>query len=168
LLVDDFLRVVVPLFSVIRRISPDLFDVIPSLETLILTNNMIQELGEVDNLVRMANLSSLSLLFNPVSTKEFYRLYVIFRLPQLRILDFRKIKQKVSILTYMNSVSSFPIATVLSKHCKVKQIGTLTSLKEWKIDISGKIGKYEARVAGNRCNISLWRRYPFLFSISSD
>jgi U2 small nuclear ribonucleoprotein A' len=78
-----------------RRISPDLFDVIPSLESLILTNNMLQELGEIDNLVRLANLTTLSLLFNPITTKEHYRLYVIFRLPQLRILDFRKIKQKV-------------------------------------------------------------------------
>lgn len=35
---------------------------------------------------------------NPVASKKHYRLYVIHKLPQLCLLDFRKIKQKVSFL----------------------------------------------------------------------
>lgn len=78
-----------------RRIGESLHETIANLETLILTNNMIQDLAEIDNLCELKELQHLSLLFNPISTKEHYRTYVIFRLPQLKVLDFRKIKQKV-------------------------------------------------------------------------
>ncbi|ODN04027.1 U2 small nuclear ribonucleoprotein A' [Orchesella cincta] len=76
------------------RIGDCLPETISNLETLILTNNMIQDLAEIDNLSQLKELKHLSLLFNPISTKEHYRAYVIFRLPQLKVLDFRKIKQK--------------------------------------------------------------------------
>jgi len=88
-----------------RRISPDLHEVIPELETIVLTNNMIQELGEIDNLVNLKYLRHLSFLFNPVSTKEHYRMYVIYRLPNLRVLDFRKIGMKVSF--YVAGIGNF-------------------------------------------------------------
>jgi len=35
------------------------------------------------------------LLLNPVASKKHYRLYIIHKLPQLRILDFQKIRQRV-------------------------------------------------------------------------
>jgi len=76
------------------RISPTIEETLAGLETLILTNNMIAELGDIDVLANMSNLKQLSLLFNPVSTKEHYRLYVIYKLSQLKVLDFRKIKLK--------------------------------------------------------------------------
>jgi len=76
------------------RIGDSLHETIPSLETLVLTNNMIQDLAEIDNLAQLKELKYLSLLFNPISTKENYRTYMIFRLPQLKVLDFRKIKLK--------------------------------------------------------------------------
>lgn len=38
-----------------------------------------------------------SLLRNPVIHKPSYRHYVIYAFPQLRVLDFRRIKQKVSV-----------------------------------------------------------------------
>jgi len=76
------------------RIGDTLHETIPSLETLVLTNNMIQDLAEMDNLCQLKELKFLSLLFNPISTKEHYRTYMIFRLPQLKVLDFRKIKSK--------------------------------------------------------------------------
>lgn len=37
----------------------------------------------------------LSLLDNPVTRKDNYRLYVIFTMPQLRFLDFRRVKDAV-------------------------------------------------------------------------
>ena len=37
-----------------------------------------------------------SLLRNPVTNKPHYRLYVINKLPQLKVLDFQRIKQRVS------------------------------------------------------------------------
>jgi hypothetical protein len=78
-----------------RRVSEALNECLPNLETLVLTNNMVGELVEIDNLQNLANLRVLSLLFNPVSTKEHYRAYTIYKLPQLKLLDFRKIKMKV-------------------------------------------------------------------------
>ncbi len=66
----------------------------PSLENLILTNNNIEELSEIDQLSTIATLRVLSLLRNPIATLKHYRLYTIYRIPSLRILDFKKIKQK--------------------------------------------------------------------------
>lgn len=37
-----------------------------------------------------------SLLRNPVTNKKHYRLYVINKMPQIRVLDFQKVKLKVS------------------------------------------------------------------------
>lgn len=54
----------------------------------------MEELGDIDPLVTLENLTSLSLLHNPITAKTHYRLYVIYKLPQLRLLDFRKIKMK--------------------------------------------------------------------------
>lgn len=64
------------------------------MESLILTGNHIDELGDIDPLVTLENLTTLSLLHNPVTAEANYRLYVIFKLPQLRLLDFRKIRMK--------------------------------------------------------------------------
>lgn len=40
--------------------------------------------------------ASSSLLRNPVTNKKHYRLYVINKIPQIRVLDFQKVKLKVS------------------------------------------------------------------------
>ncbi|XP_049830228.1 U2 small nuclear ribonucleoprotein A'-like [Schistocerca gregaria] len=78
----------------IVRISEGLEKSLPSLETLVLTGNQIQELADLDPLASIKSLRTLSLLHNPVTTRQHYRAYVIFRIPHLRILDFRKIKMK--------------------------------------------------------------------------
>lgn len=67
---------------------------IPNLESLVLTGNHIEELADLDPLVTLEKLSVLSLLHNPVTAKPHYRLYLVYKLPQLRLLDFRKIKMK--------------------------------------------------------------------------
>ncbi|XP_034243085.1 U2 small nuclear ribonucleoprotein A' [Thrips palmi] len=78
----------------IVRISDSLGEQVPNLESLILTGNQMQELGDLDPLTNLKNLSTLSLLYNPVTSRPHYRLYLIYKLPQLRLLDFQKIKQK--------------------------------------------------------------------------
>ncbi|RWS13500.1 U2 small nuclear ribonucleoprotein A-like protein [Dinothrombium tinctorium] len=78
----------------ISRIGDNLEESVPNLEWLILTNNQIQELGDIDPLSGFKKLEFLSLLNNPITTKKHYRLYVIHKLPALRILDFRKVKAK--------------------------------------------------------------------------
>jgi len=76
------------------RISEGLEVQLPKLRTLILTNNVVAELGDIDTLASIPTLETLSLLRNPLTTKKNYRFYVIHKLPQLRVLDFRKIKMK--------------------------------------------------------------------------
>lgn len=78
----------------IVRIGDTLKDTLPNLESVILTGNNIQELGDLEALAHLPNLQTLCLLMNPVSTKPHYREYIAFKFPNLRLLDFRKIKQK--------------------------------------------------------------------------
>lgn len=61
------------------RIADDLSETIPNLESLILTGNNLQELGDIDPLAKMGRLQVLSLLTNPIASKKYYREYVIFR-----------------------------------------------------------------------------------------
>lgn len=77
----------------IYKISSSLEQSIPNLERLILTNNYVQELGDIDPLSGLKNLTALSLLNNPVTTRKHYRHYVIFKLPTLKVLDFCKVKR---------------------------------------------------------------------------
>jgi len=76
------------------RCASDVFQTLPNIHTLVLTNNLISELSEIDSLANILSLRVLSLLFNPVSTKEHYRPYVVYTMPQLKLLDFRKIKEQ--------------------------------------------------------------------------
>uniref|UniRef100_A0A2C9JHR1 U2A'/phosphoprotein 32 family A C-terminal domain-containing protein n=1 Tax=Biomphalaria glabrata TaxID=6526 RepID=A0A2C9JHR1_BIOGL len=78
----------------IVRISEDLQENLPHLETLILSNNSLKELSDIDPLSTITTLKQLSLLGNPVVTKKNYRYYVISKIPSLRVLDFSRIKQR--------------------------------------------------------------------------
>lgn len=61
-----------------------------------MTNNQIQNLGDLDSLATVKSLRYLSVLKNPVALKKHYRLYIVHKIPQLRILDFKRIKMTVS------------------------------------------------------------------------
>lgn len=78
----------------ITKIAPNLSESLPNIESLILTNNRIVNLPDLDPLADLATLRTLSVLENVVSKKPNYRLYIITKLPDLRILDFRKVKRK--------------------------------------------------------------------------
>lgn len=76
----------------ISKIDTGLNSYVPNLNTIILTNNALSELGDLEALAECQKLTHLSLLDNPVAKKEYYRLYLIYKLPQLRVLDFNKVK----------------------------------------------------------------------------
>ncbi|KXZ55630.1 hypothetical protein GPECTOR_2g1180 [Gonium pectorale] len=78
----------------VARIARGLDEFIPNLEVLILTNNRINNLQDIDPLATLRKLEHLSLHGNPVVMKPNYRLYVVSKLPQLKVLDFKKVKQK--------------------------------------------------------------------------
>jgi U2 small nuclear ribonucleoprotein A' len=65
--------------------------VLPSLRTLLLTNNDISDINEVKSLQKCKTLQHLSLVGNPVTFIENYRMVVIASLPFLRTLDFQKV-----------------------------------------------------------------------------
>ncbi|XP_057424536.1 U2 small nuclear ribonucleoprotein A' isoform X2 [Lotus japonicus] len=78
----------------ITRINPNIGEFLPNLHTLVLTNNRIVNLVEIDPLASLPKLQFLSLLDNNITKKANYRLYVISKLKSLRVLDFKKVKNK--------------------------------------------------------------------------
>lgn len=58
---------------IFRRIGENLEQYLPNLESLILTNNNIVELGDLDPLITLPKLKTLSLMHNPVANKQHYR-----------------------------------------------------------------------------------------------
>lgn len=77
----------------IARVGVDLSQQIPMLKALYLTNNRLKNLADLDPLKSCRRLTHLSLLGNPVSKNPDYRLYAVYSLPALKVLDFRKVKQ---------------------------------------------------------------------------
>ncbi|CAD5119189.1 DgyrCDS7826 [Dimorphilus gyrociliatus] len=77
----------------IQRIASGLEECLPNLETLILTNNNLQELGDIDSLQELKKLTTVSFMRNPIANKKDYRLYIIHKLPQVRILDFQRVRK---------------------------------------------------------------------------
>ena len=69
-------------------------DSLRGIKILVLTNNRISSLADIDNIATLRTLEHLSLLENPVSQRLNYRLYVIFRIPSLKTLDFAKVSRK--------------------------------------------------------------------------
>ena len=66
---------------------------LPSLKTLILTNNRILDLADLEPLKAFSNsLKHLSLLDNPVTKKPHYRYFVISKLPKIRTIDFKRVR----------------------------------------------------------------------------
>ncbi|KAG4121315.1 hypothetical protein ERO13_D11G198700v2 [Gossypium hirsutum] len=66
----------------VTRINPNIGEFLPSLHTLVLTNNRLVNLVKIDPLSSLPKLQFLSLL------------YVIHKLKSLRVLDFKKVKAK--------------------------------------------------------------------------
>ncbi|KAF8821815.1 putative small nuclear ribonucleoprotein polypeptide A' [Cardiosporidium cionae] len=92
----------------ISRIAPDLAENLPYLNSLVLTNNKLERLIDLDPILKCKFLTHLSLSDNPVTfdspvlmglnilqlnvLTSHYRAYLIYHLPNLRILDFKRIR----------------------------------------------------------------------------
>lgn len=81
----------------IARVDEHFATYVPVLDTLIMTNNRINSFVDLDNICRIQNLEILSLAGNPIQRKANYRLFVISRLPKLKMLDFVRIREKERI-----------------------------------------------------------------------
>ena len=80
----------------ISTMSSSLHMSIPNLTTLTLSGNNIMELGDLEPLRFLKSLKYLSLMGNPVQEKKWYREWVGWRIQSLRVLDYRRIREKVS------------------------------------------------------------------------
>ncbi|KAG5654035.1 hypothetical protein H0H81_008051 [Sphagnurus paluster] len=78
----------------VSTISPSIHLSLPNLTTLVLTNNNIAELGDLEPLKELKHLKYISLLGNPVREKKWYREWLAWRIPGLRVLDFQRIRDK--------------------------------------------------------------------------
>ncbi|RPB18561.1 L domain-like protein [Terfezia boudieri ATCC MYA-4762] len=65
---------------------------VPNLRVLIMNSNSIQELADLDPLAGCVGLTHLVLMDNPVTRKENYRHYLIWRCPSIRFLDYQRVK----------------------------------------------------------------------------
>lgn len=67
---------------------------VPNIRELVLTDNRIGGLHEIGNIARgCRKLEFLTLAGNPVTRRQHYRLYTIYKIPTLKVLDFVKVKQ---------------------------------------------------------------------------
>ncbi|KAK3688358.1 leucine-rich repeat-domain-containing protein [Podospora appendiculata] len=76
----------------IAAIQPGVPAAVPNLKNLALASNCLAELSDLDVLARFARLTHLVLLDNPVTKRENYRYWVIWRCPSVRFLDYIKVK----------------------------------------------------------------------------
>ncbi|KAI8906876.1 leucine-rich repeat-domain-containing protein [Gorgonomyces haynaldii] len=78
----------------ISRIDQNIGKWIPHLENLVLNNNQLTELSDLEPLFQLTHLKFLSLLDNTVIHLEHYRLFLIHKIPSIRILDFQRVTEK--------------------------------------------------------------------------
>eukprot|EP01095_Lingulamoeba_sp_RSL-Kostka_P009111 TRINITY_DN311_c1_g1_i1.p1 TRINITY_DN311_c1_g1~~TRINITY_DN311_c1_g1_i1.p1 ORF type:complete len:246 (-),score=70.51 TRINITY_DN311_c1_g1_i1:98-835(-) len=107
----------------IVRIAENLQNSIPNLQTLILSNNRIESIGEIIKLSDFKKLTRLSLWDNPIQNISDYRLHVIHHLPNLKILDFTKItikerRKAKKLLGAKNNKSNQPKTFVVGETLK--------------------------------------------------
>ena len=72
----------------IVEIEPEFAEMCPKLDSLVLTNNRLSQLSDIDKLATCKSLKRLSLVGNLVTSVPNYRLYVVHKIPSLKVLDF--------------------------------------------------------------------------------
>ncbi|EKD21728.1 uncharacterized protein L3040_004950 [Drepanopeziza brunnea f. sp. 'multigermtubi'] len=132
----------------IAAIQPTLANSLPNLTTLVLTANNFTELADLDMLATFRQLAHLVLLENPVTRKEHYRYWVIWRCPSVRFLDYKKVKdierEKAKELFGSSSAPSALASKIMTVKSKVFDIpsanGTAapSSTKNYRVKLTDK------------------------------
>ncbi|KAK4134099.1 L domain-like protein [Trichocladium antarcticum] len=76
----------------VAALQASLPNAIPNLRHLVLAGNSLAELADLDVLGRFPALTHLVLVDNPVTKKENYRYWVLWRCSAVRFLDYQKVK----------------------------------------------------------------------------
>ncbi|KAM6497984.1 Leucine-rich repeat domain containing protein [Amanita muscaria] len=130
----------------ISSISTSIHLSAPNLTTIVLTNNNFSELGDLEPLQELKHLTYISLLGNPVREKKWYREWLAWRIPSLRVLDFQRIRDKERaaakklFLTpdgLMTQLATTLSTTVSNKSAK----STLTIDEPKPLPMTGKAGR---------------------------
>ncbi|OAQ71271.1 leucine-rich repeat domain-containing protein [Pochonia chlamydosporia 170] len=77
----------------VASIQASLPSSVPNLTNLVLASNNLAELADLDTLKGFGRLTHLVLVDNPVTKKEHYRYWVLWRCPTVRFLDYTKVKE---------------------------------------------------------------------------
>lgn len=89
------LRVLLAAGNIIISINDNsLADKLPHLNSLSLINNRISKFSDVKALSDFKELKNLALLGNSIRDLDNYRYFMIWLIPSLKVLDFKKVKQK--------------------------------------------------------------------------
>jgi len=134
----------------ICRFEEKLEECLPQLDTLVLTNNNLQELTDIEPLKTIKSLTNISFFRNPITTKPNYRYFVIHCLPQVRVLDFQRIKLKERQAAQKlfsgqkGELLKKDIAAKRSKTFEVKEVKKTASTQEDKEFIQEKYKDQEA------------------------
>jgi U2 small nuclear ribonucleoprotein A' len=102
--------------NIISRIDVKLANSLPRLTTLDLTNNALSELSSLNPLARFPLLEYVTLMGNPVTRKNHYREYVVWKCKSIRVLDFQRIRVKERALAreLMETADGRPSALAVS------------------------------------------------------
>ncbi|KAL3419774.1 U2 small nuclear ribonucleoprotein A [Phlyctema vagabunda] len=131
----------------IASVQPTLANSIPNLTTLVLTANIFAELADLDVLANFNCLTHLTLLENPVTRKENYRLWVVWRCPTVRFLDYKKVKdfeRKQAAEIFGTAAEPSALASTImgvkSKTFDIPANGTVTatSSKNYRVKLTDK------------------------------
>uniref|UniRef100_A0A1I7TYZ2 Probable U2 small nuclear ribonucleoprotein A' n=1 Tax=Caenorhabditis tropicalis TaxID=1561998 RepID=A0A1I7TYZ2_9PELO len=76
----------------INFIASDIASKLPNLKTLALTNNNLCELGDIEPLSECKKLEFVTFIGNPITHKDNYRMYIIYKLPSVRVIDFNRVR----------------------------------------------------------------------------
>ncbi|KAF7339998.1 U2 small nuclear ribonucleoprotein A [Mycena venus] len=130
----------------VSHISPSIHISVPNLTTLVLTNNNFTELGDLEPLKELRFLKYVSLIGNPVREKKWYREWLAWRLPGLRVLDFQRIrdKERKAAKALFVTAENLPtaLATTLSTTVSTQSSKALVTTDEPKLaPLMGKAGR---------------------------
>lgn len=83
--------------NLISRIDARLAWSLPRLTSLVLTNNQIASFAQLKGLGKFPMLQYLTLIGNPVAREKYYREWIVSRCKTVRVLDYRRVKDKVRV-----------------------------------------------------------------------
>lgn len=144
----------------VASISPSIHLSVPNLTTLVLTGNSIAELGDIEPLKEIKGLKYLALLGNPVREKKWYREWLAWRIPSLRVLDFQRIRDKEreagkSLFLTADGLPTALATTISTTVSKQGSKATVTLDEPKPAALSGKAGRLMSKEDAEKVKLAI-------------